>query len=72
MQWIPEHVGQCRDVVLVANSEEHGYVDGESINMRLGLDEPSGSTMVASSSSTSPSILRYLVLLHACEFWQNL
>lgn len=58
MRRILEHVGQRRDAAAVANSEERGSVDGESIDMRPGLDEPSGSTMAASSSSASPSMLR--------------
>jgi hypothetical protein len=68
MQQILEHVGQRKDVAIVVNNEEHGYIDGESINMRLGLDEPSASTMAISSSSVSPSMLKYLVFFHACEF----
>jgi superfamily II DNA/RNA helicase len=62
MRRILEHVGQRRDAAAVASSEERGSVDGESIDMRPGLDEPSGSTMAASPSSASPSMLRYVVL----------
>jgi hypothetical protein len=63
MRRILEHVGQRRDAAAVSNSEERGSADGESIDMRPGLDEPSGSTMAASSSSASPSMLRYVVIL---------